>query len=304
MSKVTDTSYASHGTPAGTDWLVSVKAATPEVNRLLMSDLRDYMGLVPVAASPTTAGVTGVINTLHLFDISGLTASRNFTLPSTAAVGDRVGVYLTTGDSSYELILIGDTGDTINGGAAATEWSRLFISNEFVVFRCITASSAWIVEYDGRIPQQTTMRLGTAATSETVGTWTPPTTKSGVWTADVDIGNGAGTASDKITARRAGNFTITASGHTNGTSAATTEEFGVGVWKNGTVSGGGTLVNNHAHAIGVTGGYNLAFFSAANIPLAAGDYLVYHFYNNPSARGLLACASPRLNNSFQLCENL
>ena len=105
-----------------------------------------------VAASPTTAGVTGVVGTMHLLDISGLTASRNFTLPATAAVGDRVGVYLTTGDASYELIIIGDTGDTINGGSANTEWSRLFITNECVILRCVTANAAWVVEYDGRIP--------------------------------------------------------------------------------------------------------------------------------------------------------
>jgi hypothetical protein len=99
-----------------------------------------------VAASPTTAGVTGVVGTMHLLDISGLTASRNFTLPATAAVGDRVGVYITTGDDTYALIIIGDTGVTINGGSAATEWSRLFVANEFVILRCVTANTAWVVE--------------------------------------------------------------------------------------------------------------------------------------------------------------
>ncbi len=99
-----------------------------------------------VAASPTTAGVTGVVGTMHLLDISGLTASRNFTLPATAAVGDRVGVYITTGDDTYALIIIGDTGDTINGGSAATEWTRLFNANDSIVLRCVTADSAWVVE--------------------------------------------------------------------------------------------------------------------------------------------------------------
>lgn len=99
-----------------------------------------------VAASPTTAGVTGVVGTMHLLDISGLTASRNFTLPATAAVGDRVGVYITTGDDTYALVIIGDTGDTINGGSAATEWCRLYNANEYVILRCITANTAWVVE--------------------------------------------------------------------------------------------------------------------------------------------------------------
>ena len=108
-------------------------------------------GLNEIQASPTGAGVTGVVGTMHILDISGLTADRDFTLPATCAVGDRVGVFLKAGDADYELLLKPASGDTINGGSPAAEWSRLFISNECVVFRCITADTDWIVEYDGRI---------------------------------------------------------------------------------------------------------------------------------------------------------
>ena len=64
-------------------------------------------------------------------------------------MGERVGVYVVDGDATYELILKGAASQTINGGTAATEWSRVFIANECVIFRCIAANT-WIVEYDGR----------------------------------------------------------------------------------------------------------------------------------------------------------
>lgn len=159
-----------------------------------------------VAASPTTAGVTGVVGTMHLLDISGLTDTRNFTLPATAAVGDRVGVYLTAGDASYELIIIGDTGDTINGGAANTEWSRLFITNECVILRCITANSAWVVEYDGRIPCVGSLRRHSGTTSLTTSQFI----KIPCEQLDVDVGQIAQTANTRMFARRAGKYTVSA----------------------------------------------------------------------------------------------
>ena len=155
-----------------------------------------------VSASPTTAGVTGVVGTMHLLDISGLTASRNFTLPATAAVGDRVGGYLTTGDASYELIIIGDTGDTINGGSANTEWSRLFITNECVILRCVTANSAWVVEYDGRIPVVCAMSKAADQTGISAST----ETKINVDTVIYDNGSYCDTTNSRINLRRAGNY--------------------------------------------------------------------------------------------------
>ena len=123
----------------------------------------DSAGLKWVAASVTTANVTGVVGQMSALDVSGLTAARNFVLPAVAAVDDRVGVYITASctTAGRELIIIGDTGDTINGGSAATEWSRLFIANECVILRCVTANTAWVVENDGRIPVEVSMSKST-----------------------------------------------------------------------------------------------------------------------------------------------
>lgn len=101
----------------------------------------------------TDANTTMAVNTLYTIDMSAwATADRTYTLPAVAAVGDRVGVVITGGNASFEVLFTAASGDTLNGVAGGTEWSRLFITNEVLVFRCIVANTAWIVEEDGRIP--------------------------------------------------------------------------------------------------------------------------------------------------------
>jgi hypothetical protein len=160
------------------------------------------------AASPTTAGVTGEVGTMHMLDISGLTASRDFTLPATAAVGDKVGVTITAGYDTYALLLKPATGDTINGGSAGAEWSRLFIRGETVIFRCSTADSAWEVEIDGRIPCSAVLTLASDSDSTTTNTWQIPTSTStaGSWTENRDIGGCMDHTIGKFTCRRAGTY--------------------------------------------------------------------------------------------------
>ena len=164
-------------------------------------------GLNEISASPTGAGVTGVVGTLHLLNIGGLTASRDFTLPATCAVGDRVGVFITTGDDAFELSLKPASGDTINGGSPAAEWSRLFITGECVIFRCITANTDWIVEHDGRIASCVAMSAASAQTGIVASTWTTLTQgATGSWTSDPNVGNLADTANHAMKVRRAGSY--------------------------------------------------------------------------------------------------
>ena len=161
-------------------------------------------GLNEIQASPTGAGVTGVVGTLHILDISGLTASRDFTLPATCAVGDRVGVFIKTGDPDYELLLKPASGDTINGGSPAAEWSRLFITGECVIFRCNTADTDWIVEYDGRIPCAAHMYLAADEGSKTASTFL----KIGVDAQLVNVGDIASTSQERVNIRRKGAYTV------------------------------------------------------------------------------------------------
>ena len=66
------------------------------------------------AITPTTTNVTAAVNTRYFADISGLTADRNFVLPVGTA-GDEIELNITTGDDTYELVIIGNTGISING---------------------------------------------------------------------------------------------------------------------------------------------------------------------------------------------
>src|SRR4030067_877104 len=130
-----------------------------------------------------------------------------------AAVGDRIGIAATFGNASFELIITAGSGDTLNGVAGGTEWSRLFITGELVVMRCTVANATWVVESDGRIPQKGLLRLSTSPSeNETAATFVYPSAASptaGVWTAETNIGSCAVIASDKVVARRAGKYNVT-----------------------------------------------------------------------------------------------
>ena len=124
----------------------------------------------------TDADTTMVLNSLYVVDMSAwATADRTYTLPATAAVGDRIGIAITAGDASHELLITAGSGDTLNGIAGGTEWSRLFITGEIVIMRCVAANATWIVEHDGRIPCAATWQAtgsGTTTQSISAATWT------------------------------------------------------------------------------------------------------------------------------------
>ena len=113
--------------------------------------------------SPTTSNPTVTINSQHFINLSGLTANRNFVLPA-GAVGDVITISITEGDADYAMLLIGASGISINGGSAATEWSRLFITGESVTF-VANSTTNWQVLEDGRIPSVVRMYYSGAAIS-------------------------------------------------------------------------------------------------------------------------------------------
>lgn len=168
-------------------------------------DVRDFLvsvhggGLTPNAQTVTTTDITGAVGQMYVCTIAGLTANRNLTLPS-AAPGQRVGVYIADGDDTYSIILIGATSQIINGGSAATEWSRVFIKGECVIFLCIAANT-WIVETDGRIPQKAVMQRATALTGIAESTDTEIT---GYATPYVDNAAIANPTTGRVTVRRPG----------------------------------------------------------------------------------------------------
>lgn len=154
--------------------------------------------------STTSADPTISVNRWHYLDLSGLTANRTATLPATSAVGDWVGLHITTGDDAYELLVTAGAGDTLNAVAGGTEWSRLFITGERLLLRCVVANTTWVVEEDGRIPCVASMYLAADEGSKLASTWN----KTGVDTALVNIGGIADTANERILIRRAGRYQV------------------------------------------------------------------------------------------------
>jgi len=242
------------------------------------------------------ADTTMAVGNMYVTDMSAwATADRTYTLPASAAVGDRIGIMVTAGDASHELIIKPNTGDTINGGSAAAEWSRLFITGEVVILRCVTADSAWVVEYDGRISQQGLLRLSTASTGETANEWTQPTAKSGAWTADVNIGSVCDTANDRIIPRRLGQYVINAGYVANTTSNADVSH-ACGVWVN---SVAGTLITNSLYYVSVFAGLGFASCAVSSYPLPSlGDGITYSYFSSQGSRGAIASSSAASQRCF------
>ncbi len=254
-------------------------------------DVRDFLvsvhggGLTPNAQTVTTTDITGAVGQMYVCTIAGLTANRNLTLPS-AAPGQRVGVYIADGDDTYSLILIGATSQTINGGSAATEWSRVFIKGECVVFLCVAANT-WIVESDGRMPCSCKLWLSTSTNTsgQSALTYYLPTDFSGVWSIEgTDVGNVSTVATSKMTARRAGKYLCSIM-HRPITGSVDQQTYTCRLTKNGTT----TAV--FVAQIVAPGTVNALPQGSSEIVLAAGDTLQFMFRNNEANYGSTGAAT-------------
>lgn len=133
--------------------MVDDVAGTPASRKVTAAVVREFTNMAQ--ATGANANTTMAVNTLYVVDMSAwATADRTYTLPATAAVGDQIAIKVTAGNASYELIITAASGDTLEGIAGGTEWSRLFISGESVLMRCTVADTTWVIAPagDGRIP--------------------------------------------------------------------------------------------------------------------------------------------------------
>lgn len=270
--KITDLTSLS-GAMAGADLFEMVDDAlgTPASRKVTAAVVREYTNMAQ--ATGTDADTTMAINTLYVVDMSAwATADRTYTLPATAAVGDTIGIVITAGDASHELIITAGSGDTLNGIAGGTEWSRVFITGEIVVMRCTAANTTWMVVQDGRIPQKCDMELTTSCDGEAPNTFEQPTlcATPGAWTARVDVGSLASVSQDRITVRRAGNYNVLIAGRVKDASADGAN-FNVAGYQNA----GATLVLLGGQQPGAAA--QPIASSARLLPLVAGDYIVYKF---------------------------
>lgn len=214
-------------------------------------------GLTISSASVTTSNVTGVEGTLHNLDVSGMTANRDFNLPTPSAAGKRIGVRLSVGDATYTLLL------KIN----AVEWSRIFITNEIVIFVSTgTSAGDWAVEQDGRIPCVTRIKnTGTQNISNNTVTTVV------LDEADFDNASVGNTTLYRLTFRRSNKYIASGFAKIDNIAAATRVAFSI--LKNGTTN---VTQDERSASAG-------AYPSAAPLVIdsfSAGDYIEMTLYHN------------------------
>ncbi len=269
--KITDLTALS-GALVGADLfeMVDDVAGTPASRKVTAAVVREFTNMAQ--ATGTDADTTMAVNTLYTVDMSAwATADRTYTLPATAAVGDQIGIVITAGDASHELIITAGSGDTLNGIAGGTEWSRVFITNEVVIMRCVVANATWMVVQDGRIPQKAKMYLSTSADGEAAGTYTLPTSAAtpGAWTDEYDNGNLSDTANSRLYGRRGGLFII-AVAYAPKDAGTTGGYANLEIRKNGsTVVGGPSAVLQSSNINRIT--------AIMTSELPAGEYFNYYY---------------------------
>ena len=236
------TTTLSRGTleDSSTGSALSLSASATVMLSVSAAAVRRYESAALAHAAGPNAATAMAVGTLYVVDGSALTATRTYTLPASAQVGDRVGVMMSAGSSSYEVILTAASGDTLNGVAGGTEWSRVFQAGEVVVMRCVAADAAWVVEQEGRIPQLGEMSLTADCDGEAANTTTLPTSAStpGTWTVNTQRGIGATASTGRFTVRRAGSYLLTAGGRAKDSPGATSI-YTVQIMRDGSVIRGG-----------------------------------------------------------------
>jgi len=234
-------------------------------------------GLTVSIASVTTSNVTGVEDTHHILDVSGMTANRDFNLPTPSAAGKRVRVTLSTGDATYALIV------KVN----SVEVMRLFITNETLEFVSTgTGAGNWQLSDDGSIACMGIMERQTAQSINSGAD-----TKIQTATIITNIGDVCDNATNyRVTVRRAGIYTLKAY---TALAGAIDDQEGITaqIWINGVVN---RYVQTFVSAAAADrqGTAEVVFEKS----LAVGDYVeLYVFHNEGAAVNTNTTTYPQLS---------
>lgn len=233
--------------------------------------------------APTTGDVTGVVGTLHDVDISGITAERAFLLPTTAGIGDRVGVRISTTHATRgrELqIRTGAASDTIDGtDYSAADFTRLWQVAEYMEFMCVVANTAWITVSDRRIASRGRMTL--SGIIETNSAATPTLITFDTDDASFSRGGIVDTSNNRFTARRDAVFSLSAScGNDNQVSDG--NYYGIRSFVNGT---GGTFISDRMQTAGMTSSNLERVETQVEIDVVATDYIDVYFISGEANTG-------------------
>jgi hypothetical protein len=188
-------------TLAATDQiLLSVDVgATPDSGAIQKSDLftqiEDETLFAYSATTVTTGNVTAAEYTHYDLTIAGLTANRDFNLPTPSAAGKRVSLRVLDGDATYALLI----------KANAVEITRVFIIGETLEFMSYgTGAGDWAISKDGR-----KRCLGGGSREATQAIDTGTFTKIAIDNELADVGGIVDIATnDRIDIRRAGVYNV------------------------------------------------------------------------------------------------
>lgn len=220
-------------------------------------------GLTVSIASVVGSNVTAVEDTQYILDLSGLTANRDFNLPTPSAAGKRIKVTISAGHGTYALLL----------KANSTELERIFITNETYEFTSTgTGAANWTITQKDKIHCHAILERQTAQSINNA-----TATKVQLATAVANIGNIGDTTNYKVTCRRAGNYRITLFGSV-GAQFEDQEFLEVEAYVNG------VLKKFYAtHTSSATGNRYQSPSLTFDIPLAVGDYVEFYLYHNEGA---------------------
>jgi len=247
------------------------------------------VALTNSSISPTTSNVTAAVGTRYFANISGLTANRNFVLP-TCATGDEIVLKITTGDDTYSLILIGDTGVSIEGGSTATAWSPVFITGE-CIHLVASGTNAWAVIQDGRISCKGLMTLSAAETTNSAGVEATPTWDNAV----INVGDICDLTNYRFNVRRAGYYRLAGSYKPN--SAYADQKYGIiYVYQNATAI---TRSDGRQSSSGGSAVTNVSALSPKSVLCAVGDTLQYRYAAEEANKGMSAAVE---SSWFQVIE--
>jgi len=236
---------------------------------------------ITVDLTVTTADVTAVAGKHYRLDVSGMTADRNFILPSGVDLQEISFELVTDAPDDYELIIKGDTGISgrlrSNDAVTANEITRCFIRGESM--RWVHDGTDWVCNArdDGRIAQFAQANLTTAASGETAGAVTIPTDANGAWTENVDVGGIFTVADGKFTFRRDCGILIIAFGQASDT-CTDNSYFEARILQNG------STVSIAADYVAGTGNPKLS--PSVMVDCSAGDYVQLAYRSSQGSRGL------------------
>ncbi len=145
------------------------------------------------------------VGKLYVVTMGAWASDNIFSLPTTAAVGERIGIYIVDGDDTYKLQLrtTAASNDTIDGvDRDSSDHTSFFIAGESYVLECIVADTAWRTVIDGRISCVASY-IG-SQTGILDSTATAPDLSA--LTEEANIGVIADTTNDEFVARRTGMY--------------------------------------------------------------------------------------------------